>query len=103
MCYVRIYVDIILNHMAGLGREGQGSAGTYFKSDDRHFPGVPYDGSHFNARDKCPSGSGNIENYQDPNQVPLSLYIRLSLHRYICITNPTNTRRRLIIGIQPAV
>ncbi|XP_062602028.1 alpha-amylase-like, partial [Saccostrea cucullata] len=66
---VRIYVDSVINHMAGLGRTGQGSGGTSFNSDNYDFPGVPYRREHFNSRNKCPSHDGNINNYGDPNNV----------------------------------
>lgn len=41
-------MDVILNHMAGLNRDGTGTAGSYFNSDDYDFPGVPYTRDHFN-------------------------------------------------------
>ncbi|XP_078323364.1 alpha-amylase-like [Crassostrea virginica] len=66
---VRIYVDSVVNHMAGLGRTGQGSGGTSFNSDNYDFPGVPFRRENFNSRDKCPSHDGNINNYGDPNNV----------------------------------
>ena len=44
--------------MAGLGRSGQGSAGSGFNSDRREFPGVPFGPNDFTPRDKCPSGDG---------------------------------------------
>ena len=42
---VRVYVDAVINHMAGTGREGVGIGGTYYHSthDGPEFPGVPYD------------------------------------------------------------
>ncbi|KAH3853812.1 alpha-amylase A-like [Dreissena polymorpha] len=54
---VRIYVDVILNHMAGLGRNGTGTAGSTFNSDLFDFPGVPYIKEHFN--EVCPLNSYN--------------------------------------------
>ncbi|XP_069131143.1 alpha-amylase-like [Argopecten irradians] len=66
---VRIYVDVVVNHMAGLGRIGTGTGGTHFDSDNFDFPGVPYTREHFNPRSKCPSGDGNVNNYGDPNNV----------------------------------
>ncbi|XP_071087740.1 alpha-amylase-like [Haliotis cracherodii] len=66
---VRIYVDSVVNHMAGLGRTGTGTAGSKFNSDAYDFPGVPYRREHFNSRSKCPSGDGNVNNYGDPNNV----------------------------------
>ncbi len=63
---VRIYVDAIINHMSASG--GQGSAGGNYNSGGRSFPDVPFYREHFNDR-KCRSASGNIESYQDINQV----------------------------------
>ena len=37
--------------------------------DQRDFPAVPYNDSNFTPRENCPSESGGIEDYQDPNQV----------------------------------
>lgn len=67
--FFRIFVDIVINHMAGLGRSGTGTAGSPFNSDQRNFPGVPFSTPDFNSRSKCPSGSGNIDNYSDKNNV----------------------------------
>ncbi|XP_064112997.1 alpha-amylase-like isoform X2 [Macrobrachium nipponense] len=64
---VRIFVDAVVNHMAGVGRQGKGSAGSSFNSDNRDFPGVPYTAEHFTPRDICPSGS--VDNYGDPYNV----------------------------------
>ncbi|KAK8732749.1 hypothetical protein OTU49_006906 [Cherax quadricarinatus] len=66
---VRIFVDAVVNHMAGLGRQGYGSAGSPFDSDALDFPGVPYGPEDFTPRDLCPSGDGNVNNYGDPYNV----------------------------------
>ncbi|KAK3099826.1 hypothetical protein FSP39_010394 [Pinctada imbricata] len=66
---VRIYVDVVVNHMAGLGRKGVGTGGSSFNSDNYDFPGVPFRREHFNDRNKCPSHDGNVNNYGDPNNV----------------------------------
>lgn len=55
--------------MAGLGRIGTGTAGSRFNSSNFDFPGVPYSRQHFNSRDKCPSGSGGVDDYSNPNNV----------------------------------
>lgn len=55
--------------MTGLGRKGTGSGGTSYDADNYDFPGVPYRREHFNSRSKCPSGSGGVDNYGDPNNV----------------------------------
>jgi alpha-amylase len=65
---IRIYVDAIINHMAGIGRKGNGSGGSSFDSDSRSFPGVPYAYNDFNDK-KCRTSSGSIENYADVYQV----------------------------------
>ncbi|KAK3600013.1 hypothetical protein CHS0354_012680 [Potamilus streckersoni] len=66
---VRVFVDAVVNHMAGLGRTGTGTAGSTFNSDNYDFPGVPFSRQHFNMRDRCPSHDGNVNNYGDPNNV----------------------------------
>ncbi|XP_055893859.1 alpha-amylase-like [Biomphalaria glabrata] len=66
---VRVYVDAVVNHMAGLGRKGVGTAGSTFDSDARDFPGVPFTKDNFNDRSDCPSGDGNVNNYGDPKNV----------------------------------
>ena len=62
-------MDSVINHMAGLGRTGTGTAGSYFNSSNYDFPGVPYSRGNFNSRDKCPSGSGGVDNYSDAKNV----------------------------------
>lgn len=47
---------------------GYGTGGSYFDAINEDFPSVPYTASDFNDA-KCSSGSGNIENYGDANQV----------------------------------
>ena len=42
MCCFRIYVDAIINHMAGMGRSGVGTGGSEFDSDLGSLPGVPH-------------------------------------------------------------
>ncbi|KAE8610899.1 hypothetical protein XENTR_v10012273 [Xenopus tropicalis] len=66
---VYIYVDAVINHMCGSGG-GAGthsSCGSYFNAGSREFP-VPYSSWDFNDG-KCRTGSGEIENYSDANQV----------------------------------
>ncbi|NWX87283.1 AMYP amylase, partial [Nothoprocta ornata] len=67
---VRIYVDAVVNHMCGSGA-GSGThstCGSYFNAGNRDFPAVPYSGWDFNDG-KCTTGSGEIESYQDINQI----------------------------------
>ncbi|KAG9343614.1 hypothetical protein JZ751_013784, partial [Albula glossodonta] len=67
---VNIYVDAVINHMCGAsGGEGKhSSCGSYFNSHKRDFPAVPYSSWDFNDN-KCRTGSGDIENYNDIYQV----------------------------------
>lgn len=43
---VRIYVDLVFNHMTGSGTLG--SAGNTANPSTRNYPGVPYSAEHFN-------------------------------------------------------
>lgn len=63
---VRIYVDAIINHMAGGGNTG--SAGGSYSIAGRSFPDVPYSALDF-GDSLCNTASGSIENYNDVNQV----------------------------------
>jgi len=63
---VRIYVDAVINHMAAGGN--QGSAGGSYNAGAKSFPDVPFGSGDF-GDSLCKSGSGNIENYNDPDQV----------------------------------
>ncbi|XP_051867127.1 pancreatic alpha-amylase-like isoform X2 [Pristis pectinata] len=67
---VRIYADVVINHMCGAsgGSGNHSSCGTYFNAGAEDFPGVPYSSWDFNDG-KCHTASGNIENYNDVNQV----------------------------------
>ncbi|KAG4073443.1 hypothetical protein HA402_000667 [Bradysia odoriphaga] len=58
---IRIYADIIINHMAGFN--GVGTAGSLADSSVRDYPGVPYTDKDFH-NPIC-----GIQNYQDPLQV----------------------------------
>lgn len=63
---VRIYVDAVINHMAAGGSSASG--GSSFNAGAKSFPAVPYGPNDFNDG-KCRTSSGNIENYNDVNQV----------------------------------
>ncbi|XP_017576699.2 alpha-amylase-like isoform X1 [Pygocentrus nattereri] len=67
---VKIYADVVINHMcmADAGEGSRSTCGSYFNASREEFPSVPYSAADFND-DKCTSGSGNIENYQDIYQV----------------------------------
>lgn len=63
-------MDVVVNHMCGAGG-GEGthsSCGSWFSANRQDFPTVPYSSLDFNDG-KCYTGSGNIENYGDANQV----------------------------------
>lgn len=63
-------MDAVINHMCGAGG-GQGthsSCGSWFNANNKDFPSVPFSNQDFNDY-KCKTGSGNIENYGDSNQV----------------------------------
>ncbi|XP_056379383.1 pancreatic alpha-amylase-like isoform X1 [Hyla sarda] len=67
---VHIYVDAVINHMcgSGVGKGNFSTCGTYYNSNESSFPGVPYSHHDFNDK-KCKTGSGDIENYGDADQV----------------------------------
>lgn len=67
-------MDAVVNHMCGAGA-GSGSGGTcgsYFNAQTEDFPAVPFSGWDFNDG-KCKTGSGEIENYNDPYQVQMHI------------------------------
>ena len=68
---VRIYVDLVLNHMTITGSgQGTGTAGSTFNTEAQEFPGVPYGVSDFNQKGvQCLTESGTVETYDDPIQV----------------------------------
>lgn len=77
---VNIYVDAVINHMCGAGG-GEGthsSCGSWFSAGKKDFPTVPFTQWDFNDH-KCRTGSGNIENYGDSNQV-MNVTLHSSLH-----------------------
>jgi alpha-amylase len=57
---VRIYVDVVFNHMTGSGTLG--SAGNLANPSTRHYPAVPFYNEHFNRR--C-----EIYSWSDPYQI----------------------------------
>ena len=61
---IRIYCDMVLNHMTGDWSSGTpGTGGSSFDTSSKSYPAVPYSTYDFNGRDKCSTSSGNIENY----------------------------------------
>ncbi|XP_065353289.1 alpha-amylase 2-like [Cloeon dipterum] len=59
---VRIYPDIVFNHMTGGGSFLTGTGGSTAEPDNKQYPGVPYGPNDFNPT--C-----TITNYNDPNNV----------------------------------
>lgn len=62
---VRIYVDIILNHMTATQNVSLGTGGSVADPANLSYPAVPYSRSDFNY-DRCPE---TIQNYSDPIKV----------------------------------
>ncbi|KAM3914848.1 pancreatic alpha-amylase-like [Leptodactylus fuscus] len=67
---VYIYVDAVINHMcgSGVGKGSSSTCGSSYSTNDESFPGVPYSNFDFNDN-KCKTSSGDIENYDDTDQV----------------------------------
>lgn len=68
---VRIYVDAVINHMAGVdsGR-GTGTAGSSYDTQALTFSGVPFGPTDFNSCSKCGNANCNINSdYGDVNKV----------------------------------
>jgi alpha-amylase len=59
---VRIYADIVFNHMTGPAGSLTGTGGSTAQPDQKQFPAVPYGPNDFNPT--C-----TINNYNDPNNV----------------------------------
>lgn len=57
---VRIFVDIVINHMTGVHEQSEGTGGSTARTQDRDYPAVPYSDIHFNSP-VCA-----IKNYNDP-------------------------------------
>lgn len=66
---VRIYADVVINHMTGAGGSGSGTGGSHWDGGSLSYPGVPYSSWDFNSGSECSTGDGNIHNYNDPNEV----------------------------------
>ena len=62
-------MDVVINHMTGAGGKGSGTGGTYFDADTLQFPGVPFGPTDFNDDSTCFSGNGNINNYQNKDEI----------------------------------
>eukprot|EP00105_Crassostrea_gigas_P027049 XP_011448249.1 PREDICTED: alpha-amylase [Crassostrea gigas] len=66
---VRIYADVVFNHMTGSGASGTGTGGSHWDSGTLSYPGVPFSAWDFNGGTECSTGDGGIHNYNDPNEV----------------------------------
>lgn len=66
---IRIYADVVINHMTGAGGSGSGTGGSHWDGGSLSYPGVPYSSWDFNSGSECSTGDGNIHNYNDPNEV----------------------------------
>ncbi|CAH1276939.1 AMY2B [Branchiostoma lanceolatum] len=67
---VRIYVDLVLNHMSALGC-GYGTGGSYFNAGSKEYEGVPYSAFDFNCNDdvtqtRCYTSDCKVHNFDDP-------------------------------------
>lgn len=59
---VRIYVDVVFNHMTGGASNAQGTGGSYADPDSKYYPAVPFSSEHFHST--C-----EINNYNDATNV----------------------------------
>lgn len=66
---VRVYANVIINHMTGSGYSGNGVGGTVFDGTKCNYPGVPFSAWDFNGRAVCHTSDLEIHNYQDANEV----------------------------------
>ncbi|XP_055895484.1 alpha-amylase-like isoform X1 [Biomphalaria glabrata] len=66
---VRIYVDVVINHMTESGGQGFGTNGTFYDADHLQFPGVPFGPTDFNDGSLCHSCDMNIHSYGNAEEV----------------------------------
>nr|XP_006819823.1 PREDICTED: alpha-amylase-like [Saccoglossus kowalevskii] len=67
---VRIYADVVINHMTGKNAgHGYGIGGNKFNASSKSYPAVPYKYEHFNGQDTCKSDDGLVHNYTNPEEV----------------------------------
>ncbi|XP_038066973.1 LOW QUALITY PROTEIN: uncharacterized protein LOC119736999 [Patiria miniata] len=66
---VRIYADVVINHMAS-GEMAKGSADNLYDPKTLSYPQVPYASEDFSVYNlKCPSKSGGIEDHKNEKEV----------------------------------
>jgi len=66
---VRVYADVVINHMTGASGSGTGTGGSHWDGGSLNYPGVPFGPNDFNGGNECHSGDGNIHNYGNPEEV----------------------------------
>lgn len=66
---VRVYVDVVINHMTGNLEISKGTAGSTFSYDEFSYPAVPYGPDDFKKKQQCGSQSGGIDSYGNAQQV----------------------------------
>ncbi|XP_076435569.1 alpha-amylase-like [Babylonia areolata] len=66
---VRIYPDVVINHMTGAGGSGIGTGGSPWNGGDLSYPAIPFIAGDFNDASKCPTQDLNIHNYNNPEEV----------------------------------
>ncbi|KAL8584598.1 hypothetical protein ACOMHN_002328 [Nucella lapillus] len=66
---VRIYADVVTNHMTGAMGSGTGTGSSPWNGDRLTYPGVPYGPNDFNGDHNCHSGDGIIYNYNNAEEV----------------------------------
>lgn len=64
---VRIYVDIVLNHMTANIGNGKGTAGSDYESGNKQYHGVPFSREHFNGPEQC--GGNGVRDWGNARQV----------------------------------
>lgn len=83
---IRIYVDVVFNHMTGSGFLG--SAGNTADPTIRSYPAVPFDNSHFNPRCRINNWSSayelrNCELYDLPDLNQANEHVRTMIANFL--------------------
>lgn len=64
---VRVYVDIVLNHMT-MPAKGKGSGTSNYDGNSFSYPGVPFTADDFHRRESCPYDDLNIHNWDSVSE-----------------------------------
>ncbi|CAG2115418.1 unnamed protein product [Medioppia subpectinata] len=64
---VRVYVDIVLNHMT-MAEQGKGTAGDAYDGAGEHYTAVPYEPQDFHGKESCPNADLNIHDSDNPTE-----------------------------------